>query len=669
MKSRIPQPKVSPEALRWKTRLEKMATVNLTENPTKIHSAENSNHVFFQDDAENKLPSIVGKVWGYGTSTTSVSSPGPILEATAGKAVKVEWINNLPLHHPFAEPPRELRSPGMMSRYDIGHTVVHLHGAHVPWTSDGYSIRANGLSKNLDNKKSVLRPGESEIFEYPNTQPSSSTLWYHDHTMDMTAMNVYAGLAGPYLLRHSDEHLITSLPNNDYEIPLIIQDRSFVEENARIEDDTDNVRLLYGDAIFLQSYLDNGKSTDLNSTVGFRQDFFAGNPNTQPSPEFKGQVICVNGKIWPFLEVEPRPYRFRIINGSNSRMYVLRVSGETFDSIDTEIPIHQIGADGSLLSKIEVLSGSKRIPKPPAEDIITVNSTNFLVLASGERADIIVDFSGKAGNTYYLTNHAQDVSPLGNGGDAIIAGTTDGILKFNVKSLADQNATSPLVFDAVALESDLTKIRSLPDLKKTKDDSTPVTRRYVIKEFGPVPLTIEEAIKDSPRGWKAITFQPNIFNPNKPGFLWGGLPPTQYAFGAVPNGRPFPDRVLPPHHLGASIELWEFYNLSPDVHPIHLHHSNMQLLSRIKLENPIWQTPLTPKNDTDANKIDANEQGWKDTIRMNPLELTRILVRFDDGSQYKQPGELDFDYTGHYVWHCHILEHEDMGMMRPLEIK
>jgi spore coat protein A, manganese oxidase len=700
MKSRIPQPKLNLEALRWKTKLNVPLAKKLDGTPVKIHIAEKSNHVFFHDESKGNDVStdITGKIWGYGFDPNDVSSPGPTLEAIENETVNIEWVNSLPrqVHHPFVEPPRELRSPGMMSRYDVGHTVVHLHGAHAPWISDGYSMRVSkGMGKNPLNKKTVLRPGQSEIFEYPNTQPGGATLWYHDHTMDMTSMNVYAGLAGAYLLRHQDEHKLASLPKEEYEIPLIIQDRSFVEPDTRIEDDTDNLKMLYGDATFLSQYLGSDLTNRLIDRPQFlidlkniRDKFFYGT-DLLPSPEFKGQVICVNGKIWPFLEIEPRPYRFRIVNGSNSRMYVLRISNATLgnpdiDSPTTDIPICQIGSDGGLFKSAVELNGKKTNPLQPDGTTPTkAESANFLVLAPGERADVIIDFSGRnLGDIFYLTNHAEDIpdSPLGNGGDKPISGLTDGILKFVVKTIVKPNLNSPLIFDLIQLNTDLGRIGFQPNLVPDPTTLLNPTRRYVIQEYGPIPLTSEEASKVThllpdgktnaiQKGWKAITFQPNIpadindDNLDVPGFLWAGSPPFDSnaqpnnqlpEYGAVPNGGPFADSGIK-HQLGSKVELWEFYNKSPDVHPIHLHHSGMQLYDR---------SPLDPM--ADPVSIDQNEKGLKDTIRVNPKQRTRIVVRFDNGDDNTRPADY---YKGHYVWHCHILEHEDMGMMRPLEIE
>jgi FtsP/CotA-like multicopper oxidase with cupredoxin domain len=158
------------------------------------------------------------------------------------------------------------------------------------------------------------------------------------------------------------------------------------------------VTLLYGDADFLTQFLDS----DATKRLPFRADFFAGGDNSQPSPEFKGQVICVNGKIWPYVEVEPRPYRFRFINGSNSRMYVLRVSDAATDRTQPDInaltatlPIYQIGADGGLFDRAVLLDGTGVAIVNDGITSLKSNSTNFLVLAPGERADLLIDFAGQ----------------------------------------------------------------------------------------------------------------------------------------------------------------------------------------------------------------------------------------------------------------------------------
>ena len=204
-------------------------------------------HVFADSPDGGVTPVISQTMWGYGSCPTDIRHPGPTLVAQAYVANQVQWTNTLPegVHHPFVQPPVDARLGGMMGRYSVGHACVHLHGAHVPWTSDGHPVRRKGSG-------SILRPHSgakpsSVVFDYPNTQLGGCMLWYHDHTMDMTSMNVYSGLAGGYLLRDPGEAGIDNLPCGDFEMPLIIQDRSFTETP-----DTHGNWMLYGDAPYLR---------------------------------------------------------------------------------------------------------------------------------------------------------------------------------------------------------------------------------------------------------------------------------------------------------------------------------------------------------------------------------------------------------------------------------
>jgi spore coat protein A len=379
-----------------------------------------------------------------------------------------------------------------------------------------------------------------------------------------------------------------------------------------------------------------------------------------PVPEFKGAALCVNGKVWPTLAVEPRAYRFRVLNGCNSRMLVMRLSPadpSAPDEPDTVVPdpglaMWQIGADGGLFSAAVELKG----------DLSGGLSTaQLLVLAPGERADILVDFSAVAGRTFYLSNHALDTSPFGNGGD--VASSADGsnaILQLVVANSAPQALDLPAVDATLATLGQWAGFGQGPC----------IVRRYVVKEFF-TALTPDDAVSlmqppPGRPGWNAITLQPDLALFDKPGDLWAGKAPDNStpltpAFGPLPAGGPAlgtDDLPASPnrHQLGNQVELWEIYNISVDVHPIHLHLASFQVLSRQEILNS------DPAQLGATLAVDANEQGWKDTVRANPDQVTRLLVRFDDG------GDGTRDYTGHFVWHCHLIEHEDMGMMRPLEI-
>src|SRR5277367_2708127 len=259
--------------------------------------------------------------WGYGGS-----SPGPTFETRSGQGLLVEWVNELPASHFL---PIDHSIHGAEADKPEVRTAVHLHGAKAPPDSDGYPEK-------------WYVPGKSAIYHYPNNQ-DAAMLWYHDHTLGINRLNVVAGLLGVFLIRDSVEDAL-NLPKGKYEIPLVIYDRMFDEQG----------QLYYP---------------------------VSPDPKAPWVPEFFGDAILVNGKLFPYLEVEPRKYRFRVLNAANGRFFHLSFSnGQTF---------HQIGTDQGLL------------PAPVSLD--------HLLLAPSERADLIVDFADHAGEQIVVKNDAFTV--------------------------------------------------------------------------------------------------------------------------------------------------------------------------------------------------------------------------------------------------------------------
>jgi spore coat protein A len=259
--------------------------------------------------------------WSYGGSV-----PGPTIEARRGEAVLVEWPNQLPAKHMFAI---DHNLMGAEADKPAVRTVVHLHGAKVPPQSDGYP-------------ESWYTAGRAVTYRYPNEQ-DATVLWYHDHAMGINRLNMMAGLFGLYVIRDEEEEAL-DLPPSKYEIPLVLFDRMLRPD---------------GQLYYPVSEVDGAPWI----------------------PEFFGDAVLVNGKISPYLEVEARPYRFRLANVSNGRFYNLSLtSGDNF---------HQIATDQGLL------------PAPVAL------STVFL--APAERTDVIVDFSRAQGQQIVLRNGAVDI--------------------------------------------------------------------------------------------------------------------------------------------------------------------------------------------------------------------------------------------------------------------
>ncbi len=261
------------------------------------------------------------RMWTYGGSF-----PGPTLEARSGHGLLVEWANELPMRHLF---PVDHGVCGAGADLPDVRTVVHVHGARVRPESDGYPEAWYG-------------PGHSAVFHYPNQQ-DAATLWYHDHTMGIERLNQYAGLLGMFVIRDDVEDAL-GLPRGSHEVPLMLTDRLF-------------------DAVGQLVYPTSG------------------DPEAPWVPELAGDALLVNGKLFPYLEVEPRRYRFRVLNASNSRFYDL--------SLSSGQPMVQIGTDQGLL------------PAPVPLRVVTV--------APAERADVTIDFSQSAGEKVVLHNQAFEL--------------------------------------------------------------------------------------------------------------------------------------------------------------------------------------------------------------------------------------------------------------------
>jgi spore coat protein A len=481
----------------------------------------------FRQRLHSQLPAT--KLWGY-----KGVFPGPTLEVRRNEAVWVRWINDLPRHH-LLNIDTKIHGAHDPANPDV-RTVVHLHGGHVPSRSDGYP-------------EAWFTPGNSDLYYYPNRQPPT-TLWYHDHALGITRLNVYAGLAGLYLIRDEPEEKL-NLPRGPHEIPLVIQDRRFTED---------------GQLQYPHHWM----------------------------PMFFGNTALVNGRIWPFLEVEPRKYRFRFLNASNSRFYNLKLVGyhDKAGAIDLNLPgpaFYQIGSDGGFLPSPVLLNDPGNIGSPR------------LLLAPAERADVVIDFARYAGKSLALHNNARapfrgldvplrDEAPLSQ------------IMLFRIKP-------GP-VSDASSLPS---RLRPVPRLKP----ETAVLQRdlvlcEVLNEKGnPVKLLLNG------NGW--------------------AVKPTETPI------------------LGTT-EIWNLINLTGDVHPIHLHSVRFQVLNCQQFDVAGYKEKKKLVFTSAPKQSCLNQVGWKDTVSVNPGEVTRIIARFSG-------------YSGLFVWHCHILEHEDNDMMRPLEVR
>jgi FtsP/CotA-like multicopper oxidase with cupredoxin domain len=584
-------------------------------------------------------------VWGYGAVKAASkrgllvhNAPSLTIEASWRRPVVVKWINDLkdasgnylphllpvdPTLH-WANPPggeaeRDTRpvftsTPGPYT--GPVPMVTHVHGAvGVGDDSDGYAeawflpdagnipagYATTGTWHDFFAGKASAAYGVTwgpgfATFRYPN-ENRASTIWYHDHTLGMTRVNVYAGPAGFYLIRGGpagDGAVLDTrtgtpavLPGpapkeNDafppnktyYEIPLAIQDRAFNADGS----------LFYPDTRTFFDGIDGPYIPDTDISPIW-------------NPEFFGNTIIVNGNTWPFLQVEQRRYRFRLLNGCQARFLI-----PDFSSI-SGVEVWQIGNEGGFLGA----------------PVNVTAAGNTLLLGPAERADVIVDFTNVPVGSYVLGNVGPDAPFSGlpiEPEDLADQGTTGQIMQFRVGPAVAPDPTTPPMF------LQLPPIAALP--------AASVTRPLALLEE--MSMFFADAPAETLLG--TVTGDPNTGTRVWEQRMWAEAVTENPAVGAT--------------------EVWEFYNATADAHPMHVHEVVFEVVNR--------QDILVNEGDKTVQVLPGSvpvppnpwETGFKDTVIAYPNQVTRVKAQFT--------------VPGQYVWHCHIVEHEDNEMMRPFRI-
>lgn len=542
------------------------------------------------------IPGKLTKVWGYGNyegvaAGLPVTFPGRTFVVQRNAPINVNWVNNLtdaagaPLPHllpvdqtismPIAPDTVPINGVPIAVHHHGGDTAVEFDGGPDQWQTPARVQIGPGVMANNLNTAGAL------FYSYLNTQ-EASTHWYHDHAEGLTRTNAYAGLAGLYVIRDANEATLirdNKIPAGPYEVALVIQDRAFAADGS-LAYSADPVDYPTGP---LQTLPDAGGPTHM--------------------PEMFGDIITVNGVAWPNLDVEPREYRLRLLNGSDSRVYALNFGA---------LKVWQISTDLGFLNS----------PVP----------MNLITIAPGERMDVVVDFAPLAlmplgSQSVVVTNSAGAPYPFGV---APAPGSgPDTIMQFSALKGLDPAFPITKTNGNLALRGNATDTMAFPPgIAKAPKGAT--VRRVLlaegVDEYGrilPLMGTYDQA------GVKNI------------GTLSFQEPPTETPA------------------LGAT-EVWEFWNISPDAHPIHMHLVQFQVLNRQRFSGTVGQTTM-PNGWTGQRLSNAalrgraveapeNERGWKDTVLCPPNQVTRILVTFN------RPGK--------YVYHCHILSHEEHDMMR-----
>ena len=615
-------------------------------------------------------------VWGYGPAraprrgTAIHHAPSLTIEAKWETPIRIKWVNELVAadgtylpHLLPVDPTLHWANPGRVpdeqgrARTDIrpsyaGKTyvapadftdpttqytdyrgpvpiVAHVHGAvGVGEESDGYPeawflpVAANlpadhatvGHWYDFHAATFAATFGETwgpgfSISHYPNLN-RASTLWYHDHTLGMTRLNVYAGPAGFFILRggpSGDGAVLdsrTAAPavfpgpypkegdkaTKTYrEIPLAIQDRSFNADGSLFYPDT---RAFFDE--LPPPYI---PASDVSPVW---------------NPEFFGNTVMVNGRTWPFHQVEQARYRFRVLNGCGSRFLIL-----DFAAIPG-VQVHQIGSEGGFLAG-------------PVDVMATAGGK--LLMAPAERADLIVDFTAVPIGSHVLTNVGPD-APFGGGVpgtdfDPADPQTTGRVMQFRVVAAAAPDPSTPAAFLTLPPRP------SLP--------AATVRRPLALIEHmssrpghSPIAAMLGDVAGDPTTGWVAT------------------------------RARMWMDPITQNPALGAT-EVWEFYNTTADAHPIHVHEVAFEVVDRQAIEvyvppmedhggmtmaHPAPMVRVAPGST--PRPPEPTETNVKDTVIAYPGEVTRIKATF------KVPGR--------FVWHCHIVEHEDNEMMLPLHV-
>lgn len=452
-----------------------------------------------------------------GPQTTLKEMPGylgPILNFNQGQKVRIYFSHQLP------EP-----------------CVTHWHGMHVPQVMDGHPMYA--ISK-----------GEQYVYEF-EVKNRAGTYWYHSHTHEMTATQIYQGLAGLIIISDDIEQKL-ELPSGEYDIPLVVQDRSFTNGN----------QFLY----------------NLNMH--------------QLMMGFHGNKILINGQQNSVIPVKARAYRVRILNGSNARIYKL--------GWNDGAPITVIGTDGGLLQKPETLP--------------------YIMLSPAERVELWVDFSGrKTGSEIILQSLPYRVSShrigeMGHGMGMRRMGMMSGQGQVEAISIARFHITEQMS-DSPHLPSELAPMHRL-------------TTQDISSHGKVVPIAM---------GMRHMTFQLN----GRTFDLQDYLEIEKIPVNSIQKVRIFHERhgMMGGGMRGGRGRMGMMM-LQP--HPIHLHGQQFQILSRTQNEL---------ESGYDTVKDGFIDSGWKDTVLVMPGEEIEIIKPFED-------------YTGLFLYHCHNLEHEDMGMMR-----
>ena len=614
--------------------------------------------------------------WGYnpavplGGGVQPQKHLGGIIVGQKGVPIQLTFTNNLPPTHII---PVDTSIPGANQAQN--RTATHLHGGLVPWISDGgphdwwAPDGTHGLSF-LNNN--VLNPGAApnQAEYYYGLNQSARFLWYHDHAWGITRINAYSGIATALLIRDQFELNLKNQGLPEFiensvlggktvlELPIVVQDKIFVGPDILAVDPTWTGPTAAGSLWYAHEY-DVARYGKLGPAP-------AGPPPAVSCvPEFFGDTMLANGTVYPEVTVEARRYRLRILNACNARFLNLQMyvddgtpNGITLTSsgAPTNAPARNAAApnpSGKPTTNFLVLGTEAgflpTVVTVPSNVPFNGTAGGSLLLAPAERSDVLFDFSAHAGQKIILYTDTPAPFPGGDPRNDYFPGLNPNKNPVNATTLPGFGPNTRVImrFNVVAATG--------------KDAPLTITPNTSLAA-GNDPLQVPLGVTTLPPGVPVRQLTLNETT-DEHGRLIQYLG-TNVAVSPGLFGRTYMETPTEVVQNGTT-EVWQIANLTADTHPIHFHLVNVQIISRQPFGAK--QYAGTPGLTGQAMPPAPSEQGWKETVRMNPGEVTTVIMQFN---LPKVPGVAipASPRTGgnEYVWHCHILEHEEHDMMRPL---
>jgi spore coat protein A len=635
-----------------------------------------------------------------------------VIVAKRGTPILLTVTNLIPPKHILPVDPTVMAGPNglMVGDLPLNRHVTHLHGGLTPWFSDGTPFQwytpfgQHGPS--FMNVPGTFPPPGTATHYYPMDQ-SARMIWYHDHAMGITRLNAYAGIASAFIITDDFEDFLVNhglLPDL-VGVPLVLQDKTFLDPSKDPKYPVSGA--MAGDLWYPHEYeknsLPKGKGRwDYGPDVTPTASVTGPLPAISVVPEYFSDTAMVNGAPYPVLNVTDMTLRFRILNASQARFWHLNLYMEDPNNpgellIRDEKPVLgpalvQVGTEGGFLPKSVVHPNG--IPCPlnlvadPTGNTANPDGPFNLLMAPAERADIMIDFTGMKGRSFLLYNDAPAPFPGGDPRNDYYTGNPD-----------FTNPTSNIY----GLSG------GAPSTKPLSGPNTRTIMRISVSPVsgprGPMPNLNE---LDMALGFNFTGGNPGV-DPQQPSLL-AYFDGTQFV---IPAGAPISNKSLnedfddlgrllqrggtdqvftntqglPTFGQGymdsitevvsaGTVQAWDFYNTTGDTHPWHFHLVNVQIAGRGIYATDSQGLPIFGQF-TDLNgkhgqftPPNPNELGWKETVRMNPGEITRVIMRFDLPKIPKSMGNPLSPRTGghEYVHHCHILEHEEHDMMRVLKV-